>query len=218
MSSPSMDEMLLDLMAERDAEFNRIARMLHDEVGQVLSAVGLQLDALRLDFRAQAPDIEQRTTEIQQMLETVIGRIREVSYELNPSIVQRTGLQFALERLSGRFRQGFSGAIRCQMDPTVRIPRDQAESFYRLVESAFELATSAPHATLIELQLKRSRQYYVLEMHCDCRPEFESESRFAALFMRYYARRHDIALSLSASGEKGTIIRFSCPIPSGEQS
>jgi len=58
-------------------------------VSQVLSAVGLQLDAMRMDFRAEAPGIEERAAEIQNMLEQVIEQLRDISNELNPSVVER---------------------------------------------------------------------------------------------------------------------------------
>src|SRR5205823_13592787 len=106
------NETLLGFVTQRESDYARLAHFLHDEVGQVLSAVGLQLDALRHEFGPQMPQLEQRTADIQQMLETIIGRIRDLSYELNPSVVQRIGLQFALDRLAPRFRTEFSGAIR----------------------------------------------------------------------------------------------------------
>jgi signal transduction histidine kinase len=131
LASGTLDELLLGFITEREAEYGRISRFLHDEVGQVLSAVGLQLDALRLDFSAQAPELEPRTIEIQEMLEPVIGRLRAMSYELNPSVVQRAGLQFALDRLAVRLQDRFSGTVRLRLDPAVHIPPHRAEALSR---------------------------------------------------------------------------------------
>jgi len=61
----------------------RVARLLHDDVSQVLSAVGLQLDAMRMDFREQTPGIDERAAEIQCMLEQAIEQLRDISNELN---------------------------------------------------------------------------------------------------------------------------------------
>ena len=41
-------------------ESARISRILHDDVGQVLSAVGLQLDVMKLDFKQRVPEIVER--------------------------------------------------------------------------------------------------------------------------------------------------------------
>ena len=78
--------------------------------------MGLQLDAMRMDFRDQAPGIDARAVEIQTMLEQVIEQLRDISNELNPSIVERAGLQFALDRLAGKVRKTFSGSLRLHFD------------------------------------------------------------------------------------------------------
>src|SRR5271166_2740125 len=165
-NAPDM-ELVVGLITERESEYARISHFLHDEVGQVLSAVGLQLDALRHDFGGAAPELDQRTGEIQQLLETIIGRIRDLSYELNPSVVQRTGLQFALERLTSRFRELFTGGIRLQLDPSVRVPAARAEAMYRGAEAVIELAYENPACAHLDIQLKRSRNDFVLEIRVD---------------------------------------------------
>src|SRR5262245_12773492 len=81
----------------------KLARKLHDEVAQVLSGAGLQLDVLRMDMEERVPEIVPRIAEIQDLLERVVRNIRDVSYELNPGIVERAGLQPALDLLVGRY-------------------------------------------------------------------------------------------------------------------
>ena len=89
---PGLARMLVAAVNQREIEFARVSSVLHDEVSQVLSAIGLQLDVMRLDFKQQAPEIETRTAEIQLMLERVINHLRDLSFELNPSVVERAGL------------------------------------------------------------------------------------------------------------------------------
>jgi signal transduction histidine kinase len=213
LSPETLDELLLGFITERESDYGRISRFLHDEVGQVLSAVGLQLDALRLDFSSKVPELEQRTIEIQQMLEPVIGRLRDISNELNPSVVERAGLQFALGRLAVRLQDGFAGTVRLQLDPAVRIPSPQAEALYRATETAAELALAAPQCTHIDLQLKQARGGFALEIRANAPVEMKTESRLAVLLMNYYASRNGMSLTVNRSNERDTIIRFSCPEP-----
>jgi signal transduction histidine kinase len=212
MSAGTLDELLLGFITEREFEYGRISRFLHDEVGQVLSAVGLQLDALRLDFASPAPELEERTIEIQHLLEPVIGRLRDMSHELNPSVVQRAGLQFALGRLANRLQGAFAGTVRLQLDPAVHIPSHPAEAMYRAAEAAADLAVAAPHCTCIDIHLKQTRGDFVLEIRANASIEMNTESRLPDLLMNYYANRNGITLSVNRSGERDTIIRFSCPI------
>ncbi len=61
----------------------RISRVLHDEVGQVVSAVGLQLELLRMDFESREPEIAARVVAIQQSLESALAPLRRLTSELD---------------------------------------------------------------------------------------------------------------------------------------
>lgn len=54
---------------------------LHDDIGPMLSAAGLRLQLLRMDF----PDTAERVQEITETLDAVIDRVRALSQELKPS-------------------------------------------------------------------------------------------------------------------------------------
>jgi len=212
---PELARTLLATIQERDAGLGRVARLLHDEVSQVLSAVGLQLDALKMDFAEQVPEIEQRATEIQNMLEQVIEQLRDISNELNPSIVERAGLQFALDRLAGRMRRSFSGNLRLHLDPTVHVPTAAAVTFYKIAESAIESAIGRPNCTLIELSLRRSRGAFILDVRdnasiSDADPK---DLPLPRLLLDYYASRGQVALEIEEAPDRGNLIRASFPAP-----
>ena len=114
-SQPALAQMLFAALNEHEAVLSRVSRLLHDEVSQVLSAVGLQLDAMRMDFREQAPGVDARASEIQELLEQAIEQLRDITNELNPSIVERAGLQFALDRLIGKVRAAFPVRYGCTL-------------------------------------------------------------------------------------------------------
>src|SRR5712691_2945717 len=86
----------LAALDNQQLERSKLARLLHDEVAQILSAAGLQLDILKMDLVDRVPEIAVRTAEIQQLLDRVVKEIRDLSYQLNPEIVERAGLQPAL--------------------------------------------------------------------------------------------------------------------------
>src|ERR1700676_2911105 len=155
-AQPALAQMLFAAINEHEAALGRVSRLLHDDVSQVLSAVGLQLDAMRMDFREQAPGIDDRATEIQTMLEQVIEQLRDISNELNPSIVERAGLQFALDRLIGKARKNFSGTLRLHFDPATHVPTTVAKIFYKIGECAVQNALARPECSVIDIQVKRS--------------------------------------------------------------
>lgn len=214
-AQPALTQLLFAAIHEHDAALAGVARLLHDDVSQVLSAVGLQLDAMRMDFRDQAPGIENRAIEIQAMLEQVIEQLRDISNELNPSIVERAGLPFALDRLAGKIRKSFSGTLRLHCDPGTHVPTPLATTLYKIAECALDSALARPGCTLIEVHLRRSQGEFVLEVRDDAMVDSADPQKLplARLLMDYYASRNQVALDVECAANRGTVVRASHPRP-----
>jgi signal transduction histidine kinase len=211
---PAMAEILFTALNEHEATLARVSRQLHDDVSQVLSAVGLQLDAMRMDFRDTAPGVDERATEIQNMLEQAIGQLRDISNELNPSIVERAGLAFALERLTDKIRQNFAGTLRLHFDSATHVPTPLAKTFYKIAECVLDDAVARPGCSAIEIQVKQANGEFVLELSDNGTPENSSLSApsLARLLLDYYAAKEHLTLTLKTSAGQGNLTRVTCPI------
>ena len=71
---------VLGALKAQEVERNRVSTFLHDVVGQNLTALGLQLDLVRMDLETIAPDTCTRIAEIQKVLEIMMEEVREYSY------------------------------------------------------------------------------------------------------------------------------------------
>ncbi|MBZ5608850.1 MAG: hypothetical protein LAP38_11360 [Acidobacteriia bacterium] len=217
---PALAEKLFAALNQHETTLALVSRQLHDDVSQVLSAVGLQLDAMRMDFRDTAPGVDQRAAEIQNMLERAIDQLRDISNELNPSIVERAGLHFALERLAGKARKSFPGTLRLHFDSATHVPTAQAKIFYKIAECAVDEALARPSCSLIDVQVKRSHGDFVLEVNDN--GEFEdSDSNppsLGRLLIDYYASKERFALTMKCSDGQGNTLRVSCPASAPETS
>ncbi len=208
----ALTELLVSVVNSREEEFARVARVLHDEVGQVLSAVGLQLDVLRLDFKDHVPDIVERTAEIQAMLERAVCELRDLSHQLNPAIVERTGLQYALDRLVGRYGQSFPNPLRLLYDPSARFPQNVAVALYKIADRALDNAVRHARAGMIELQVKQERDAALLEVRdngagFDVARAREMPATLGLRLMDYYAGQAGLALKVASRPGEGTIVR-----------
>ena len=200
-------------MNEHEAVLSRVSRLLHDEVSQVLSAVGLQLDAMRMDFREQAPGVDGRASEIQELLEQAIEQLRDITNELNPSIVERAGLQFALDRLIGKARAGFTGTLRLHFDASLRVPTILAKAFYKIADCALDIARAAPGCSLIDIQVKRAQGEYVLEISDNAPVDETASAPLGQLLMDYYASKNHVTLRIERTPRIGSVVRASFPLP-----
>lgn len=87
-------------LAAQEAERLRIARGLHDEVGQVLTGVLLQLDAVA---DAVASDRRDELVETKQAVRQAVEEVRRISRELRPEMLEHLGLVSALTELTRTF-------------------------------------------------------------------------------------------------------------------
>ena len=205
-------QLLVSLLNAREAEGARISRLLHDDVGQVLSAVGLHLTVLKMDLQDREPEAIERTLAIQNMLEQAVNRVRELSYELNPDLVERVGLHYALERLLIRCRETTPTAIRMFNTIRVPLPVDAATALYRIAEQAVENAVKHSAGTQVRVVLRESGGQASMEVR-DNGKGFaveiaeEQPHGLGLLLMRLHAERSAIQLTVRSSAKKGTIIR-----------
>lgn len=194
----------------------RLSRLLHDEVGQTLTAVGLQLELLRLDFREQLPAIDTRVATIQELLETAIARIRNMSYALDPALVEKAGLAFALEQLVGRYRQRFEGPLRLMVDLRERLPNDVANALYKIADQALANAVQHARSPRIEVLVHPSVDGTVLEVRdwgvgFSAQPADEKIRGLGVVLMEHFAAQADIRLSVESAPGQGTVVRATCP-------
>ena len=212
---PNLARMLVTLINAQEQELSRIARVLHDDVGQTMSAAGLQLDVLRMDLEARMPEVAPRTSEIQQLLEHAIDKVRGLSNELNPAVAEKAGFQFAMERLVGRYRERFSGSLRLMVDLEERLSPEVSSAMYKIADQALANAVRHARCDLIEVLVKPTPRGTVLEVR-DHGEGFELDSvrdrvpGLGLLLMEYYASQAGIRLTVESLPSSGTVVRADC--------
>jgi len=191
----------------------RLSQVLHDHVGQSLSAAGLQLDLLRMDLTENALPVPPRIGEIQATLETIMELVRETNRELNPAVAERVGLRAALDRLAGSLRADFKGNVRVFADAGAQPPPEIAAALYRIAQEAAGHAARRASCSVIEILLKSLRSGLVLEIR-DNGGEFDVadgvEGGLPLLVMRHFADRAGIELQIGRAPDTGTVVRAFC--------
>ena len=207
---------VLGALKAQEFERNMASKFLHDSVGQNLTALGLQLDLIRMDLETVSPAICGRIVEIQKLLEGMMEEVREYSYELNPSAVERTGLRTALDRLAGRIRTHFGGTLRLNVDPSLKVEKKVASAMYQIAQEAVENAVQHSGCSAIEIAVKSSRIGTFMEVR-DNGKGFDPAGLLGGcrglglLSMEHYAAQGGLDLSITSHREAGTVVKVSVP-------
>jgi two-component system NarL family sensor kinase len=207
---------VLGALKSREFERSMVSKFLHDTVGQNLTAFGLQLDLIRMDLESASPENCARISEIQRLLEEMMEKVRLYSYELHPSTVERAGLRSALDLLAARIGERFTGALRLNVDPSLKIGKQVASAMYHIAEEAAENAVQHASCSAIEIAVKSSRTGTSLEVRDNGRG-FDPADVAAGcrglglLSMEHYAAEAGLDLSIASHYGKGTIVRAAEP-------
>ncbi|MGA2115294.1 MAG: histidine kinase [Bryobacteraceae bacterium] len=202
---------VLGSLRQQQFERTSIARFLHDSVGQNLTALGLQIDLIRMDVPDSSTEPLARLREVQKLLEQIMAEVRDYSYALNPSAVERAGLRAALDRMGARLRDRIPGTLRINVDPSLRIDPHIASALYHIAEEAVDNAVQHAGCSLIEIAVKSTRNGATLEVRDNGRgfdpSDLQNGSRgLGLLSMEHYAAEAGLELEIQSSRATGTSI------------
>lgn len=139
-----------------EAERRRISRELHDEAGQGLLCIRLQMEMLEQDLPSEAADFRERLSGLRGMTEHTIIEIRRLIAALSPAILEQMGLAAALRQLVGRFRGIHSAKVHIDLPRRLDLPKKVEQIVYRLVQEIFNNIAKYSLATTVNLSLETS--------------------------------------------------------------
>ncbi len=91
-------ELLEKVMNAQEEERKRLARELHDETGQALTAIGISLESLRAELPVEWKETRERLVDLQQMTQQTLVELRKMVLDLRPSALDDLGLVPAVRR------------------------------------------------------------------------------------------------------------------------
>lgn len=210
----------LEAMARRaeERERRRIGRELHDEAGQSLLLLRLQLEMLERD----APEaLRARFGEARGTAETIIRELRRIVAALSPAVLERLGLSAALRHLASRFRDRSPGAVRVRIAPGLdALPVETQEVIYRVAQEGLQNVAKHARATRVNLSVEPADMCIRLRL-ADNGAGFDTERAdrqpmcFGLAGMRQRAELLGGKLLLRSAPGRGTVVTLYVPAPIG---
>jgi two-component system sensor histidine kinase UhpB len=198
----------------REGERLRIAQGLHDEVGQVLTGVLLQLDA----FAAADTSLRARVEETRQAVRQALEEVRRIAQELRPEPLEHLGLVSALTELSRRFEDQSGIVVERRFERRLPTLSPEAElAVYRVAQEGLTNVARHARAGRVELVLEPGADSVVLSVDDDGEGMSETlaENGYGGLRgMRERALLVGGALAISSGRVGGVRIRLEVPAES----
>jgi two-component system sensor histidine kinase UhpB len=135
----------------QEDERQRIARELHDEVGQTLTAMLLQIES----FYADAPEhLRVHLDELRESARSGADDVRRIAQRLRPEALEELGLQSALVALSDVFAEQTGVRVTRRIENDLPLSAEDELVIYRVAQEALTNIARHAHATHVELELQ----------------------------------------------------------------
>jgi signal transduction histidine kinase len=165
-SEKFLQELSARLLRLQDEERRRIAQELHDNTGQKLAALSMNLSLASREMEALSPKAQQALMECFSLAEQSVQEMRTLSYLLHPPFLDELGLGAALRWYAAGFAQ--RSGIRVDLDiPTDTIPasKDAQTTLFRIVQEC--LTNINRHAASESVRIRLSADAALLKLEVE---------------------------------------------------
>jgi two-component system, NarL family, sensor histidine kinase UhpB len=198
------------VLAAQEAERVGIARDLHDEVGQLLTGVLLQLDSIA----DAAPEHRLEIDEAKEAVRRALDEVRRISSELRPEMLEHLGLVSALTELTTTFSRVSGIEVKHEFDPALpKLAPETELAVYRIAQESLTNVARHSGASRVTIALERGPDSIVLWVGDDGRGFDGSvpEEHGGLRSMRERALLVDGALAINESPRGGVEVRLEVP-------
>jgi signal transduction histidine kinase len=206
------------LRAASEKERSFIAREIHDELGQALTALKMDVFSLQSGLPVSArAQVEPQTREMAALIDVMIDKVRTLAAELRPAVLDNLGLAAAVEWAVQQFAR--RTGIRCELDLPAEQPQidaDRSIDVFRILQEALANVARHAEASSVAVHLRVTPGELVLEVHDNgrgIRPnEIESAAAFGLLGMRERALLWGGEIGIRAVPQGGTCAIVCIPL------
>ena len=219
--------------AVREEERTRIAREVHDELGSLLVALKMDVGWLdkRLSEQAQRAAVEAQSMRekmrgkcqnMGRLIENAVVNVGRIITDLRPSILDHQGLWDALAWQAQEFVQSAEQALKwcMEVDEQRVLPEPMAMAVFRIFQEMLSNVGRHARARTVDVDIVERDGWLHLSVEDDgCGAQaqvFESAQAYGILGMRERARHFGGVIEVDSQLGRGTRMRLSMPLPSGE--
>lgn len=204
------------LQTIREEERTHIARELHDDLGQLLAS--LRMDLTLLQGNRQLPEPSQRLIEgMEANLLMAIASLRRIATNLRPRALDEGGLYFALQGLRDEFveRHGIACTLLAG-EAELRLDDTASTAVFRIVQEALTNIARHAGATRVVLELHRCKDQLLLSLRDDGRgiraEDMEKKESLGLVGMRERVWAMEGEITISSEPPAGTVIDIVLPL------
>ena len=201
----------------REEERTMIAREIHDELGQLLTVLKIQISLLCKNFVDTEPEIRSKVQTISELINQAVEAVQQISAKLRPPILDEVGLAAALEWQAQEFSKHTGIQCRYSLPEELSgLDKDKSTALFRIFQEALTNVARHARAERVSIFLKKKHHRVILEITdngCGIKPQqIESSRSLGLLGMRERALMFGGQFIIRGVPGKGTYVKVDMPI------
>ena len=216
-SREEIQQLALAASSAREQEKSRIARELHDELGQALTALKIDVGWLRENIPAASEEAKKKFSAMQVLLDGTVAAARRISSDLRPLMLDDLGLTAAADWLAHNFTN--RTGVPCELviaGGDLDLADPHATAVFRVLQESLTNVAKHADATQVEATLERTGDEVILTVRDNGRgfapeaPRKQGSFGLTGLRERAFLLGGDVRLE-SAPGQ-GTTVEMRIPV------
>ena len=213
--SERRSDLAQQLIAMQENTFRYISRELHDEFGQILTAIGAMLQRAGRRVPAVDPKLRADLKEVQEIAQSTLDKVRTLSQALHPSVLEEIGLEAALRQHLPVFEKQTGIQMEYEFsDNGPALDQTVAIHVYRVLQEALNNVARHSKATRASVRLRYSAECTVLEVE-DGGIGFHGAGPGSGMGLVSMRERADLVhgrLELLSGKGGGALVRLTVPV------
>ena len=217
-TSVRLRELTAHLQSIREEERSRIAREIHDELGQVLTALSLDVRWLKKRLPAEQMELQDKVQSMAELITATVRSISRICSELRPAILDDVGLSAAIEWQAEEFtsRTGIACDIRTD-PPEIKLSEELSVAVFRIFQETLTNIVRHARASKVAVQLRLTPSEFSMKV-CDDGVGIEVSGQqkvktFGLLGVKERVRGFGGELKMATGDAGGTCIDIVIPAP-----
>ncbi len=154
-SGERLRELTAHLQSIREEERSRIAREIHDELGQVLTALSLDVHWLQKRMPEKLDELQEKTRSMADLITETVNSVSRICSELRPAILDDVGLSAAIEWQAGEFTSRTGIVCNIQTEPRqIRLSEELSVAIFRIFQETLTNIVRHAQASEVDVQLR----------------------------------------------------------------
>lgn len=217
-ANDELRELSLGMIEVREAERTRIARELHDELGQILTALKMDVELFSTKIPGERADLVEHAASMNKLLDSTVATTRRISSDLRPLVLDDLGLSAAAEWLLDGLAQRAGIAFELKIDPSCAdLGEPHASALFRVMQESLTNVARHARATRVTVRLACEGSDAVLTI-ADNGVGMKSDSRAKVGSFGLRGIRERVLLlggTMSVAGDEGggTTVSVRLPMP-----